>query len=844
MSLGSSRNPIGAPFGRKTVWGSAEDGGEEEGGGSSGSSYGNPRGDDREREHLRGPPVRAPYGYREAAPRGEYKGGYGGYGDDFAGKGAMRGTAWNEGGDHYGGPYGDPYGMRHGEYDERSGDWDQRGPAQQRPGTFDGRPRPDMRASAVARGRPLGAASGPTGRDTGSNTMTLLVTALSHRATEDDLGKVFEEAGLEVESVHISVDRETGQSRGQAFVDVRIAASEDPEVASDFAIRRLTGTEICGRAINVELRGHEASGPAKGGYGMAGPAVNRGGMNSVFGNMGKGAPGMAGKGMAGGAVPPIRPAPPPANKTKIVICQYWKENRCNRGDQCSYAHGEHELRSPQAAAGAGPAGMKGGSAGAPTPTPVVRGPNALYEALRAARAAAPVPAVGRGGPPGGVMPPPPAPGNRKTQLCVYFKDGRCTRGNQCNYAHGEHELLRDGERGSGGSPERYRRTLMSARNERPAPGGRVGRFEGARGPRDRAGSRSRSLRARARKVNFAKPVPLEAVHRSECAIQGPAPPRQRGTVQGGAPLSESGSAEGTAEKVADVEATETVDLDGDEKPEVKTAETPITVASFLLNEEGTGKLEDMYGLGAKLLIGMGWAPGKGIGANQDGELEPTSINTMMQPTTHYGRKDRRGLGRRKPRRFIDSEESSPSRTPSASSSSKRSKSGQARKSGPARRAGKRSSKSSESEVSRKKRRRRRTKRKKSKSSSSSSRKSSSSSSSSSSKSRKKKKKKKGKFTSDANEAAKEAGAAAAPNVAQPPAPAPAAAAEDPDTAMAKKRVLAKLTELQKIEPKEERAKQFRALLRDWHPDKNPEKKDMATAVFQFLQKGKSLLNLK
>jgi len=57
-------------------------------------------------------------------------------------------------------------------------------------------------------------------------------------------------------------------------------------------------------------------------------------------------------------------------------------------------------------------------------------------------------------------------------------------------------------------------------------------------------------------------------------------------------------------------------------------------------------------------------------------------------------------------------------------------------------------------------------------------------------------------------------------------------------------VLAKLTELQKVEPKEQRAKEFRNLLRDWHPDKNPEKKDMATAVFQFLQKGKSLLNLK
>eukprot|EP00435_Cladocopium_sp_Y103_P057782 s1350_g20.t1 len=80
---------------------------------------------------------------------------------------------------------------------------------------------------------------------------------------------------------------------------------------------------------------------------------------------------------------------------------------------------------------------------------------------------------------------------------------------------------------------------------------------------------------------------------------------------------------------------------------------------------------------------------------------------------------------------------------------------------------------------------------------------------------------------------------AAANVAAPP---QAAVVEDPETA-AKKRVQAKLTELQKVEPKEQRAKEFRNLLRDWHPDKNPENKDMATAVFQFLQKGKSLLNL-
>lgn len=60
---------------------------------------------------------------------------------------------------------------------------------------------------------------------------------------------------------------------------------------------------------------------------------------------------------------------------------------------------------------------------------------------------------------------------------------------------------------------------------------------------------------------------------------------------------------------------------------------------------------------------------------------------------------------------------------------------------------------------------------------------------------------------------------------------------------AKKEALAKLTLLQGVEPKEERAKQWRLLLRNWHPDKNPDKSEVATAVFQFLQKGKSLINL-
>jgi len=47
-----------------------------------------------------------------------------------------------------------------------------------------------------------------------------------------------------------------------------------------------------------------------------------------------------------------------------------------------------------------------------------------------------------------------------------------------------------------------------------------------------------------------------------------------------------------------------------------------------------------------------------------------------------------------------------------------------------------------------------------------------------------------------------------------------------------------------VEPREARMTEFRALLRKWHPDKNPERVETATAVFQFLQKGKPMLDAK
>ena len=59
--------------------------------------------------------------------------------------------------------------------------------------------------------------------------------------------------------------------------------------------------------------------------------------------------------------------------------------------------------------------------------------------------------------------------------------------------------------------------------------------------------------------------------------------------------------------------------------------------------------------------------------------------------------------------------------------------------------------------------------------------------------------------------------------------------EPPETEQAKKLVLDALWVLKRVEPKEFREKQFRKMLREWHPDKNLDMPKMATVVFQFMQ---------
>jgi len=68
--------------------------------------------------------------------------------------------------------------------------------------------------------------------------------------------------------------------------------------------------------------------------------------------------------------------------------------------------------------------------------------------------------------------------------------------------------------------------------------------------------------------------------------------------------------------------------------------------------------------------------------------------------------------------------------------------------------------------------------------------------------------------------------------------------ENPEIAKAKGEALDELLALKSVEPLEARMKAWRALLRKWHPDKNQDRTEVATAVFQFLQKGKPILENK
>ncbi len=107
--------------------------------------------------------------------------------------------------------------------------------------------------------------------------MRLYVGNLSFQTTGDELSELFGQAGT-VESATVISDRDTGRSKGFAFVEMS-SRTEGEDV-----IERFNGTEFNGRNLTVnearpreERSGGGGGGGSRGGYGGGGGGSRGGG---------------------------------------------------------------------------------------------------------------------------------------------------------------------------------------------------------------------------------------------------------------------------------------------------------------------------------------------------------------------------------------------------------------------------------------------------------------------------------------------------------------------------------------------------------------------------------------
>jgi RNA recognition motif-containing protein len=91
----------------------------------------------------------------------------------------------------------------------------------------------------------------------------IYVGNLSFKASEEDLRQAFSQYG-DVSSVNIITDRETGRSRGFAFVEM--PNSDEAKQAID----NLDQTDIAGRAVKVNEARPRSDRPRRGGGGRGG----------------------------------------------------------------------------------------------------------------------------------------------------------------------------------------------------------------------------------------------------------------------------------------------------------------------------------------------------------------------------------------------------------------------------------------------------------------------------------------------------------------------------------------------------------------------------------------------
>ncbi len=97
----------------------------------------------------------------------------------------------------------------------------------------------------------------------------IFVGNLSFGTTEDTLRSMFDSYGA-VQRVNIVTDRDTGQARGFAFVEMSVDAE------GNAAISGLNGRDLDGRALNVnEARPKPERGSGGGGYQGGGRSNSR-----------------------------------------------------------------------------------------------------------------------------------------------------------------------------------------------------------------------------------------------------------------------------------------------------------------------------------------------------------------------------------------------------------------------------------------------------------------------------------------------------------------------------------------------------------------------------------------
>jgi len=87
-----------------------------------------------------------------------------------------------------------------------------------------------------------------------------VISVIERLTTQDELHTAFSQYGG-VERVNIVTDRDTGQSRGFAFVEMRDASE------AQAAISHLNGTEMNGRVLNVNEARPKPAGEGGGGFG-------------------------------------------------------------------------------------------------------------------------------------------------------------------------------------------------------------------------------------------------------------------------------------------------------------------------------------------------------------------------------------------------------------------------------------------------------------------------------------------------------------------------------------------------------------------------------------------------